>query len=67
MNIYGQTPKEQDFSIKVGVEEVRIDATALDRKGRQVPDLTAGDFEIYQDGKLQKITACIYMLRRLRE
>jgi hypothetical protein len=39
----GQEFQKQDFSIKVGVEEVRIDATVLDRKGRQITDLTAGD------------------------
>jgi VWFA-related protein len=40
---------------------VRIDATALDSKNHQVSDLTGEDFEIYQDGKLQKITACKYI------
>jgi VWFA-related protein len=61
LNAYGQTPQNQDFSIKVGGEEVRIDATVLDRKGRQVTDLTADDFELYQDGKTQKITSCTYV------
>jgi VWFA-related protein len=57
-------PKEEppkDFSLKVAVEEVRIDAVVLDRKGHQITDLTADDFELYQDGKLQKITSCAYV------
>jgi hypothetical protein len=42
------------------VEEVRIDATVLDKKGRQVTDLTDADFEVYQDGKRQEIVSCTY-------
>jgi hypothetical protein len=61
MNAYGQTPQDQDLSIKVGVEEVRIDATVLDNNGRQIDDSTVDDFEVYQDGKLQQITSCIYV------
>jgi VWFA-related protein len=52
---------QKEFAIKIGVEEVRIDAVALDSKGRQIPDLTAGDFELFQDGKPQIITSCIYI------
>jgi VWFA-related protein len=57
----GQEPQEQEFSMKVGVEEVRIDAVVLDSKGRQVTDLTANDFEVYQNGKLQEIASCVYI------
>jgi VWFA-related protein len=56
-----QIKEMEEFSIKVGVEEVRVDAVVLDNKGRQVPDLTADDFEIYQNGKLQKVTSCVYI------
>jgi VWFA-related protein len=56
-----QTPESQAITIKVGVEEVRIDAVVLDKKGQQVTDLTAGEFEVYQDGKLQKIISCAYI------
>jgi VWFA-related protein len=41
---------------RVGVDAVRIDAVVVDRSGRVVSDLTADDFEIRQDGKLQKVT-----------
>jgi VWFA-related protein len=52
---------KQDFSIKVGVEEVRIDTVVLDNKGHQVTDLGVEDFELYQDGKPQKIISCTYV------
>ena len=45
-------------TIRVNVEEVRIDAVELGGNRRQITDLTADDFEIYQDGVLQEINAC---------
>jgi VWFA-related protein len=51
----------KDFKIIVTVEEVRLDAVVLDKKGHQITDLTAEDFEIYQDGQKQRITSAIYM------
>jgi VWFA-related protein len=51
----------KDFRIRVGVEEVRLDAVILDKKGHQVTDLTADDFEISQDGTPQKIVSCTYI------
>jgi VWFA-related protein len=41
---------------RVGVDAVRIDAVVTDRDGRIVTDLTAKDFELRQDGKIQDIT-----------
>jgi VWFA-related protein len=41
---------------RVGVDAVRIDAVVTDRDGRIVSDLTAADFEVRQNGKLQKVT-----------
>ena len=41
---------------RVGVDAVRIDAVVTDRDGRTVPNLTAADFEVRQDGKLQTVT-----------
>jgi len=52
---------DDDFKIKVNVEEVRLDAVVVDRKGRQITDLTADDFEIYQDKKQQEIIGCKYI------
>ncbi len=43
-------------SFRVGVDVVRIDAVVTDKDGNVVPDLTADDFEVRQDGKLQPVT-----------
>ena len=50
--------EKSNFAISVNVNEVRLDAVVLDGKQRQITDLTADDFEIYQDGVLQEINAC---------
>jgi len=52
---------EQDITVRVDVDEVRIDAVVLNWRGRQITDLTADDFELYQDGKQQEIISCTYM------
>ena len=46
---------------RVGVDAVRIDAVVTDRDNRIVEDLTADDFEIKQDGKLQPVTFAQFM------
>ena len=51
--------------IKLSVEEVRLDAVVLDNKGSPITDLTAADFEIFQDGKRQEVLAAIYIDSRL--
>ncbi len=52
---------KDDFTIKLGVEEVRLDVVVLDRKGRQVSDLTEKDFDVYQDNKRQEIVSIKYV------
>ncbi len=52
---------EKGFKIQIGVEEVRLDAVVLDKNGHQIVDLTADDFEIYQDRLRQRVTSCIYI------
>jgi VWFA-related protein len=63
--LIGQTPEKEEpkseFAIKVGVEEVRIDAVVLDHKGHQITDLNAEDFEIFQDGARQNIISIKYI------
>jgi VWFA-related protein len=46
--------QEQPF--RSGARTVAVYATVTDDRGRLVPDLTRGDFEIYDSGKLQPIT-----------
>ena len=43
-------------TFKVAVDVVSIDAVVTDRKGEVVRNLTAADFEVFQDGKRQKVT-----------
>ncbi len=47
--------------IRIGVNLVQVDAVVADSSGRQVTNLTAGDFRVFEDGRPQKITACSYV------
>ena len=47
--------------LHVNVNLVQVDAVVTDSKGKQVTDLTADDFQIFQDGKPQKITHFSYV------
>jgi VWFA-related protein len=51
----------REFTVRVAVEEVRLDAVVLDKKGRPVTDLTAADFEVYQDSRRQEVTSAFYV------
>jgi hypothetical protein len=51
----------REFTVRVAVEEVRLDAVVLDKKGRPITDLTAADFEIYQDTLPQEVTSATYI------
>jgi len=52
--LLAQEPQTPRF--RVAVDAVRIDAVVTDKDGNIVRDLIAEDFEILQDGKLQKVT-----------
>ena len=47
--------------LRVSVNLVQLDAVVTDHKGRQVTNLTADDFQVFQDGKQQKITHFSYI------
>ncbi len=55
------TEGTRDYRISVAVEEVRIDAVVLDRRGHPVTDLTAEEFEVYQDERRQQISSVLYI------
>src|SRR5262245_56094507 len=42
--------------IRIDVNLVQVDAVVTDSKGKPVTDLKAEDFELLQDGQVQKIT-----------
>lgn len=46
---------------RLTVSLVQLDAVVTDQKGRHVTTLGPGDFEVYQDGRLQPITAVTYV------
>jgi VWFA-related protein len=47
-------PGEQP-TFRTGINFVRVDAIVTDRQGKPVPDLSATDFEVLEDGKPQTI------------
>jgi VWFA-related protein len=55
-----QAPSEPP-RFRVAVDVVSIDAVVTDRKGEVVRDLTAADFEVFQDGKRQKVTVAQFV------
>ncbi len=50
-----ERPGGEGFSFRTGVELINVTATVTDEQGRFVPGLTAEDFRVYEDGKLQTI------------
>jgi len=54
----------EPFKIVVSVNEVRLDVVALDKKGRPITDLTAADFEVYQNDKQQEILSSVYIVNQ---
>ncbi|HSP15496.1 MAG TPA: VWA domain-containing protein [Thermoanaerobaculia bacterium] len=50
--VLGSTPLVE----KINVSVINVDVTVLDRAGAPVSTLTAADFEVFEDGKPQKIT-----------
>jgi VWFA-related protein len=49
---YGPPPLTANIEVKV----INVDVTVTDAKGHPVAGLTKSDFEIFEDGKLQKVT-----------
>ena len=54
-----QSPEPPRF--RVAVDAIRLDVVVTDRDGNLVTDLTADDFEVRQDGRLQQITLARYV------
>lgn len=50
-----------DLVVRIDVQLVQVDAVVVDGKNRPVTNLTASDFEIRQDGKLQAIKNFAYI------
>ena len=59
----GQVPaaQEQTPVFRGGVEVLPLDVTVLDRDGRQVTDMTAGEFTVEVDGKPRTVVSAEYI------
>ena len=55
-----QSPDDKDDVVRITTNLVQIDAVVT-KDGKQVTNLTADDFEIYEDGKRQTITSFAYI------
>ena len=51
-----QTAPNPGFQFRTSVDLINVTATVTDSQGRFVPGLRMEDFEVYEDGKLQKIS-----------
>jgi hypothetical protein len=49
------------FVVKFNVDLIQVDALVTDSSGRHVADLKAGDFEVVQDDRPQRITHFSYV------
>src|SRR2546421_7337116 len=49
--------EQQEEVVRVGSNEVVLDAVVRDKKGRVVKDLSPSDFEVYEDGVRQDVTS----------
>src|SRR5262244_3462767 len=52
----GQASK-QEPSVRLRTDEVVVDAIVMDKKNRPVMNLTADDFELFEDGVKQRIAS----------
>lgn len=54
-------PQKDDEVVKITTQLVQVDAVVTDKKGNPVTGLKDSDFQIFQDGKLQRITGLTYV------
>ena len=52
-----QQPQQPPITFRAEVNYVEVDTRVLDRDGKFIAGLTADDFQVFEDGKPQKVTA----------
>jgi VWFA-related protein len=52
-----QPPQQPPITFRAEVNYVEVDTRVLDEQGKFVPDLKPEDFQVFEDGKPQKVTA----------
>ena len=52
-----QQPQQPPITFRAEVNYVEVDTRVLDRDGKFVAGLTASDFQVFEDGKPQKVSA----------
>ena len=61
----GEQRKPEDADVvRVTTNLVQIDALVTDKNGRQITDLQPEEFEVFQDGRVQKVTNVSYISTR---
>lgn len=55
------SPQDQDEVVRITTSLVQVDAVVTDSNGQQVTNLTADDFEVREDNRVQKITNFSYV------
>ena len=53
---------DEDDVVRITTNLVQMDVVVVDKKGNQITDLTAEDFEVYEDKRQQKITNFSYVM-----
>jgi VWFA-related protein len=62
-----QTKQHQDEQVlRLGTTEVSLDIVVRDKKGRLIKDLKPSDFEVYEDGVVQKIESFRFIQHEAR-
>lgn len=58
----GETQDDEDDVVRITTNLVQMDVVVVDKKGNQVTDLRAEDFEVFEDKRPQQITNFSYVL-----
>lgn len=61
LSVFAQKPPQSDDVVKITTTLIQLDANVTDKNGKSVTDLNAEDFEVFENGKKQKITNLSYV------